>query len=97
MSRILRSRRAERDFIEIWTYAAGDDAGAATSLLERLEDQARFLAEFPKIGTPRFDLGRDLRSFVVGNYLIFYRPIPDGIRLVRILNAARDVRRALHR
>jgi toxin ParE1/3/4 len=27
----------------------------------------------------------------VGNYLIFYRPISDGIEIVRVLHGARDI------
>ena len=97
MSRVVRSRAAERDFIEIWNYIAADDSQAADKLLFKLEDQANFLADFPKSGSPRPELGRDARSFVIGNYLIIYRPIADGIRLLRILNASRDVSRAMRR
>ena len=31
------------------------------------------------------------RSFPLGNHLIFYRPIDDGIELVRVLHGARDI------
>jgi hypothetical protein len=34
-----------------------------------------------------------MRSAAFGNYLVFYRPIPDSIRLLRVLNASRDIRR----
>lgn len=70
---------------------ATDDDVAASNLLFKIEEQAAFLAEFPHIGTARPELGRHLRSFVVGNYLIFYRPIDGGIRWVRVLNATRDL------
>lgn len=32
-----------------------------------------------------------LRSSPVGNYLIFYRPLPDGIEILRVLHGARDI------
>ena len=32
-----------------------------------------------------------LRSLPLGNYIIFYRPIDDGIEVVRILHGARDL------
>jgi toxin ParE1/3/4 len=32
-----------------------------------------------------------LRSFSVGNYLIFYFPIEGGIDIVRVLQGARDI------
>ncbi len=37
-----------------------------------------------------FDGSRGLRSFTVSPYILFYRPVPDGIRLVRVLHGARD-------
>jgi toxin ParE1/3/4 len=95
LSRIVRSAAAERDAVEIWRYIAGDDADAANRLLDRIDEKLRFLAESPLAGTPRSEIGRDVRSFAVGNYLIFYRPLSDGIRVLRLLNAARDVRRRL--
>ena len=35
-----------------------------------------------------------LRSFPVGNYLVFYRPLAegDGIAVIRVLHGARDLR-----
>jgi toxin ParE1/3/4 len=32
-----------------------------------------------------------LRPFPVGNYIVFYLPLPDGINVVRILNGYRDI------
>jgi toxin ParE1/3/4 len=43
------------------------------------------------VGRLRGDLLPDLRGFVVGRYLIFYRPIEDGIEVVRVFHGARNV------
>jgi toxin ParE1/3/4 len=32
-----------------------------------------------------------LRSFPVGNYVIFYIPIPDGIEVVRVMHGRQDI------
>jgi toxin ParE1/3/4 len=45
----------------------------------------------PGCGREEPKFARDLRSFPVGNYLIFYRPIQNGIALVRVLHGARDI------
>jgi len=45
----------------------------------------------------REDLAPSLRSFPVGNYLIFYRPITDGVEVVRMLHGARELRRIFKR
>ena len=43
------------------------------------------------MGRARPELAADLRSFPVGNYIIFYRPIEDGVEIVRVLSGARDI------
>ena len=30
-------------------------------------------------------------NFPVGNYILFYREVPDGIDLVRVIHGARDI------
>ena len=94
MSRVVRSRAATRDLRQIWDYIAEDDPDAADRVLSRIEDRALGHADFPHSGSLRSELSGGTRSFAVGNYVVFYRPIPDGIRLMRILNAARDIRKA---
>ena len=37
------------------------------------------------------ELGESLRSFPVGNYVIFYRAMQDGIEVVRVLSGFRDI------
>ena len=50
----------------------------------------------PEMGELRseFATGR-YRSFSVGNYVIYYSPVPDGIRVARVLHGARDHRALL--
>jgi Plasmid stabilization system protein len=43
------------------------------------------LADFPEMGQKCDELEPDLRSFPVENYMIFYRPIDDGVQIVREL------------
>ena len=39
----------------------------------------------------RGDLLKNLRSFPVGNYVIFYVPISDGIEVVRVMHGRQDI------
>ena len=48
-------------------------------------------AEFPGMGCRRDELSPGLRSVVMGSYLIFYRPLEDGIRLMRVAHGSRDL------
>jgi toxin ParE1/3/4 len=44
----------------------------------------------PLIGRQREELSPRLRSFPVSRYIIFYRPMENGIEIVRVLHGARD-------
>jgi toxin ParE1/3/4 len=43
------------------------------------------------MGISREELLPTLRSFPIGKYLIFYLLIDDGIKVVRVLPAMRDI------
>jgi toxin ParE1/3/4 len=91
MARVLKRPLAENDLDEIWLYIAQDNPDSADALLDKIEERCQALAQFPFIGTDRDELMPDLRSLPVGNYLIFYMPIEDGIVVVRVLHGMRDV------
>jgi len=97
MPEVIRSPEAQADAIEIWTYIAKDNPAAANRLIDRIDAKLRLLAEAPLIGTARPELAPSLRSLAIDNYLLFFRPIADGIEVVRILHGARDLRRIFRR
>ena len=55
------------------------------------------LSQHPLAGRSREELARNLRGFPVGNYILFYRPMADGIELARVLHGAQDLRRLFSR
>jgi len=85
------SGSAEADLREIWFYVARDNTDAADRFVDRIQKKCQLLAESPRIGRSRAELGPGLRSFPIGNYLIFYRSVHDGIEVVRILSGYRDL------
>ncbi len=91
MSRIERSRASVSDYEEIWRYIARDNPIAADRLITTFERHLSTLALMPAMGREEPHLAANLRSFPVGNYLIFYRPMADGIGVVRVLHGARDI------
>lgn len=91
MARIIRAPTAEVDAIDIWCHIAGDDPPAADRLLERFHQIFSKLAEHPRLGKEVEELAPNLRLFPIGRYLVFYRPIKDGIEIARLLHGARDV------
>lgn len=91
MARIIRSSQSERDALEIWAYIAQDNPTAADRLLGKFDDFFTALSLQPQMGKSVDELSPRLRFIPIGNYLIFYRPLPDGVEIARILHGARDI------
>ena len=91
MAQIIRSPAAEADTVEIWAYIAQDNPPAADRLLAEFDRIFRMLATQPNAGKSIEELVANLRVIPTGNYLVFYRLIPEGIEIARILHGARDI------
>jgi toxin ParE1/3/4 len=79
------------DADSIFDFIAADNPPAAANLIRRFERILDMLTASPDAGRERPDLAPALRSFPVGNYVIFYQPVAEGIEVVRILHGARDI------
>ena len=101
MSRVLRKPKALRDLIANGRYIAKHSPLAAERFLNEAERTFEQLARQPYMGRLRhFQRRPGLRSWQVRNfedYLIFYRPIENGVEICRVLHGARDLRRLLTR
>jgi plasmid stabilization system protein ParE len=91
MLALFKAPKAEADLIDIWLYVAEDQPVNADRLLDRLNEAAMLIAETPSMGVNRPSLSRNLRSFPVGNYVLYYRVNADVLELVRVLSASRDI------
>jgi toxin ParE1/3/4 len=79
------------DLIEIGVRIASDDPAAADRWLEMIDQKCTLLSTMPQMGRDRGDLVPNLRSFPVGDYIIFYRPAAEGIVVIRVIHGARDI------
>jgi toxin ParE1/3/4 len=82
---------ARADLEEIWLYIAQDDAAAADHFVERIVGKFQMLSNSPGVGRARDELAPSLRSFPVGQYVIFYQSTEDYLEIVRVLHGARDL------
>ena len=93
MPRLEISPAARGDLVGIGIYIAQQSGSRqrADSFLDSIYQTCELLATQPEMGELRteFATGR-YRSFSVGNYVIYFRPTPDGIRIARVLHGARD-------
>ena len=91
MPQVVKRPQAETDLDDIWWYIAQDNPVAADRFLDEIIEKCRALMQFPKMGISRNEIMPSLRSMPVGNYLIFYLPLDDGIEIVRVLPGMRDI------
>ena len=56
MAKLIRTRQAEIDLMEIWAYIATEDSTAADGLIRKLDARSRQLLDYPKLGVERKDI-----------------------------------------
>ena len=83
--------QAINDMSEIWVYIAHDNPVAADKMLDSFDDAFEMLRSLPDAGRIRDELSAGLRSYPVGNYLIFYRHWPDWLEIYRIIHGNKDL------
>jgi len=93
MAKVLRSAEAEEDLYDIWFYIAVENKSKANAdkFIRVLDDTFKRLAKNPKIGKSREEIYSTLRSFPKGRHTIFYFPIADGVKIIRVLSSYRDI------
>jgi len=91
MPTVQRTSLANDDLVAIALHIAQANPTAANAWLDTIEQKCRLLATMPEMGRLRLELTADIRSWAVGEYVIFYQPIRDGIVVVRVLHGSRDL------
>jgi toxin ParE1/3/4 len=87
----------ESELGAIWARIATVDPDAATRAIELAYETFATLAREPGSGRLRKFHGsrlKDIRSWHItglDNYLVFYRPVPEGIQVLHVWHGARDV------
>jgi toxin ParE1/3/4 len=86
--------RAEDDLDAIWLFVAKESGSldTATRLIDSLTDRFLLLAGFPSVGRRRdAEFGIGIRSFPVGEYLIFYCVEEADVLVLRVLHGKREL------
>ena len=85
------SSDANADIEEIVLHIFDLIPSPRTVFSNRLKKPANCWPNIRSSSRLRAELGEGLRSFPVGNYLIFYTPAADGIDVARIIYGGRDL------
>jgi toxin ParE1/3/4 len=91
--RIHLAPQARADLDGIWLYIARESGNndIATRAIGAIADKFGLFARFPFIGKRlESDLRRNVRTFPVNSYLVFYSARSTEIRIPRIIHASRD-------
>ena len=89
--------QARRDLIEQFVFIGNDSEDAAFRFLEKAEATFEEITAMPTMGSPQRFANpalsgmRRWRIRDFEKHLIFYRPIQNGIEIVRVLYASRDI------
>ena len=87
------SAKADDDLDEIWLCIAleSDSPEPADRRIADITERFYLLAEYPFLGRSRPDLRDDLRSFLVGNYVIIYKIDAVDVTILHVFPAMRDI------
>jgi toxin ParE1/3/4 len=96
-SRVIIRPRADRDLDEHAAFIARDNLEAGRRFYDAAAQAFEQLAMMPEMGSPRIfrnPVLAGIRLWRIPGYehhLIFYRPIQNGIEVIRVLHSARDI------
>jgi toxin ParE1/3/4 len=101
-AKLIWTPRAEEDLVEIYSFIALDDLGAADRVLLRLQSRIEMLAGNPRICPRRADIGPSVRMLVERPYVVLYETHPStdqgpvrSVEIVRIVDGRRDLKHIL--
>jgi plasmid stabilization system protein ParE len=92
------SPAAEADFDDIFRYIARESQSISTAVSheKKLTDRCETLAHYPMSGVSCAEMGIELsRRVIYQNYIIYYRPVHDGVYVTRIVHSRMNQRKIL--
>jgi len=97
MSGYTLSPRAIRDLEEIWDFTASTwSIDQAERYIRQIESTIAEIAAKPSIARPCDAIRTGYFKHPVGSHVLFFRMVPAGIGIVRILHGRMDFDRHLH-
>ncbi|NJL09428.1 MAG: type II toxin-antitoxin system RelE/ParE family toxin [Calothrix sp. SM1_7_51] len=72
-------------------YYTANNIEAGEKFFRQFDRRCEQLVSFPNIGRSYGEIRPDLRGLPLDGYIIFYRILGDGIEILRVVNARRDL------
>src|SRR4051812_7289852 len=83
------------DLEEIWNYIGQHSPQVADRFIGELLQAIDRLAQYPKLGRPRPQLRKGVRSFPHGNYIILYDVVAGRVHILHVVSGFRDLKQLL--
>jgi toxin ParE1/3/4 len=96
MSVVTQRPAARRDVVALAEYIRKDSPRTALRFVRAVHSTYRSVAAQPGMGGPCELAVEGLRVIAVSgfrNHLVYYRPIEDGVEILRVLHAGQDAQR----
>jgi toxin ParE1/3/4 len=82
---------AANDLADIRRFIRQQNPAAAAVMMKRFRNLFRLFLRNPGMGELRTDLPHDgIRSFSVGNYVVYFRQQPSVVEVLRIVHGAQQ-------
>lgn len=94
MTKIIFSKKSEKDLEEIYNFIAVDSLVYAKRTIDLILDKIYTLQEFKEMGviysnSPKY---KNIRKILYKNYSIYYVSKEDSIYIITIIHQSRDVK-----
>ncbi len=89
MPHVKRTLQANEDLIEVWEYIHLQNPTVADGMVSILHQACLHLACFPYSEPMREEFGKEVRCHPVKSYVLLYKPLSDGILLLRVVHSVR--------
>ncbi len=89
--RLAFSPLAVADLEEIGDFIHQDSPAAAMRFIADLRQRCARILDAPHGGSPRPELGNEMRALRFGRYVIFYDVEDELVMVQRVLHSARDI------
>lgn len=91
MVEVTFTREAREDLLAIEAVLAQVNPTVAERFVDAVLQRCAELESFPELGPRRLDLRPDARCLTFERWLILYRAVPQGVEIVRVIDAVRDL------
>lgn len=82
---------ATQDLKEIADYYTATSIEAGEKFFRQFDRRCEQLVNFPNMGRSYAEIRPDLRGLPLDGYIVFYRVLDNGIEILRVINARRDL------